>query len=120
MLLSNRTTIFVHPNFADFLVFADFFLTPAVIRHLEKGPDPVFSCMCMLWPANLCIATAVCDGKDKIVLGWQAGNALYFHFYLHSAALSKHKGRLRSLLIFLHLHIHKATKILSFFYFTRF
>lgn len=59
---------------------------PAVIGHLAKGPDPVFSCMCTLWPANLCIATAVCDGKDKIVLGWQAGNpsALCFHVHLQT------------------------------------
>jgi len=57
---------------------------PAVTGHLAKGPDPVFSCMCILWPGNLCIVTAVCDGKDKTVLGWQAGklSALCFRFYL--------------------------------------
>lgn len=56
---------------------------PAVIGHLAKGPDLVFSCMCTLSPANLCITNPICDGKDKIVLGWQAGNlsALCLHFY---------------------------------------
>lgn len=71
--------------------------------------------MCTLWPVNLCIATAVRDGKDKILLGWQAGNpsALCFQFYLQTEptsyreeskctcdAFSEHKDRWRFLSIF--------------------
>lgn len=83
------------PNGADFLCIQILLIfpsvPPAVIGHLAKGPDPgFFFCMCMLWPANLCIATAVWDGKNKIVPGWQAGNlsALCFHFYLQTEPTS--------------------------------
>lgn len=77
MLPNGRTVLCIQ----TLLIFPAF--PPAVIGHLGKGPDLDFSFMCTLWPANLCITTLTCGGKDKIVLGWQAGNpsVLWLHFY---------------------------------------
>lgn len=93
-----------------------FHLFPLLWKDTWQKDQILFlSCVCTLWPVNLCIATAVRDGKDKILLGWQAGNpsALCFQFYLQTEptsyreeskctcdAFSEHKGRWRFLSIF--------------------
>lgn len=100
----------MHSNFADFSI-----CSPCCERTPGKKTRSCFCLACAHWPVNLCIATAVRDGKDKILLGWQAGNpsALCFQFYLQTEptsyreeskctcdAFSEHKDRWRFLSIF--------------------
>lgn len=77
-MLSNEAAFFVHPSFADLPI-----CFPCCDRTPGKRTRSWFFLYCTLWPANLCITTPLCDGKDKIVLGWQAGNlsALCLHCY---------------------------------------
>lgn len=113
------------PNGAAFLCIQILLIFPSVppaaIGHLAKGPDLVFSCMCTLWPANLCITTPCV--MERIKLCWAGrqetrllcvststcglGNRV-----TETAALSEQKGRLKSLLFcFFYLYIQKALNI---------